>query len=47
MLRLFKQQVIPGYYFTLGVTFFYLSLILLIPLAVFILYNSGMGLNKF
>ena len=47
MLRLFKQQVIPGYYFTLGVTFFYLSLILLIPLAVFILYNSGMGINKF
>lgn len=40
-------HVIPGYRFTLGITFFYLSLILLIPLAAFLLYASGMGLGKF
>lgn len=40
-------HVIPGYRFTLGITFFYLSLILLIPLAAFLLYASGMGLGRF
>ena len=42
-----KRKIIPGYSFTLGVTFFYLSLILLIPLAAFVLYASGMGWEKF
>lgn len=42
-----NQQVIPGYRFTLGVTFFYLSLILLLPLAAFVLYTGGMGWEKF
>ena len=41
------RQVIPGFHFTLGITFFYLSLILLLPLAAFLLYASGMGLTKF
>lgn len=40
-------HVIPGYRFTLGITFFYLSMILLIPLAAFLLYASGMGVGKF
>ena len=38
-----NRKIIPGYSFTLGVTFFYLSLILLIPLVAFVLYASGMG----
>lgn len=42
-----NSSVIPGYRFTWGITFFYLSLILLIPLAAFILYASGMGWEKF
>ncbi|HBT79549.1 MAG: sulfate ABC transporter permease subunit CysT [Selenomonas sp.] len=42
-----SRQVIPGFHFTLGITFFYLSLILLLPLAAFLLYASGMGLTKF
>ncbi len=42
-----NRKIIPGYSFTLGVTFFYLSLILLIPLAAFVLYASGMGWAKF
>ena len=41
------SHVIPGYRFTLGITFFYLSLILLLPLAAFVLYASGMGWEKF
>ena len=41
------KHVIPGFRFTLGITFFYLSLILLLPLAAFLLYSSGMGLAKF
>lgn len=40
-------HVIPGYRFTLGITFFYLSMILLIPLAAFLFYASGMGVGKF
>ena len=39
--------VIPGYRVTFGITFFYLSLLLLIPLAAFLLYASGMGIGKF
>jgi len=42
-----SRQVIPGFHFTLGITFFYLSLILLLPLAAFLLYASGMGMTKF
>ena len=42
-----SASVIPGYRFTFGVTLFYLSLILLIPLAAFLLYASGMGIGKF
>ena len=41
------QHVIPGFRFTFGITFFYLSLILLLPLAAFLLYASGMGIEKF
>ena len=41
------KHVIPGFHFTLGITFFYLSLILLLPLAAFLLYSSGMGMAKF
>ena len=42
-----NKKVIPGYRFTCGITFFYLSLILLIPLAAFVLYTAGMGWEKF
>lgn len=41
------RKVIPGYHFTMGITFFYLSLILLLPLAAFVLYAGGMGVEKF
>ena len=41
------RHVIPGFRLTFGITFFYLSLILLLPLAAFLLYASGMGLSKF
>lgn len=41
------RKVIPGYHFSMGVTFFYLSLILLLPLSAFVLYASGMGWEKF
>lgn len=41
------NHVIPGFRFTFGITFFYLSLILLLPLAAFLLYSSGMGIEKF
>lgn len=42
-----KGRVIPGYHLTWGITVFYLSLILLIPLGAFLLYNMGMGWEKF
>ena len=41
------NHVIPGFRMTFGITFFYLSLILLLPLAAFLLYSSGMGMEKF
>jgi sulfate transport system permease protein len=41
------KRVIPGFRFTAGVTFFYMSLILLIPLASFLLFSGGMGWQKF
>ena len=41
------SKVIPGYRFTQGITFFYLSLIMLLPLAAFVLFASGMGWEKF
>ncbi len=41
------KKVIPGFSFTFGVTCFYLSLILFLPLAAFLLYSSGMGWEKF
>lgn len=40
-------RVIPGYHLTWGITIFYLSLILIIPLGAFLLYNLGMGWDKF
>ncbi len=42
-----SRKVIPGFPFTMGVTLFCLSLILLIPLAGFIWFSSGMGWEKF
>ena len=42
-----SRKVIPGYHFTMGVTFFYLSLILLLPLAAFTLFAADMGVEKF
>lgn len=40
-------KVIPGYGFTLGLTLFYLSLILFLPLAAFAFFSGGMGWEKF
>jgi len=42
-----KRRVIPGFHFTMGITMFYLALIVLIPLAGFLLQGSGMGMEKF
>ena len=42
-----KSDVIPGRNLTLGITLTFVSLFLLIPLASFILYASGMGFEKF
>ena len=42
-----KRRVIPGFHFTMGITMFYLALIVLIPLAGFLLKGSGMGMEKF
>lgn len=40
-------NVIPGRNLTLGITLTYVSLFLFIPLAAFILFAGGMGLEKF
>lgn len=40
-------NVIPGYGLTLGITLTFVSLFLFIPLAAFVLYAGGMGLDKF
>lgn len=40
-------EVIPGKNLTLGITLTFVSLFLFIPLAAFILFASGMGLEKF
>lgn len=42
-----KNDVIPGRKLTLGITLSYVSLFLFIPLAAFVLFASGMGLEKF
>lgn len=47
MNRFSNKKVIPGFGFACGITFFYLSLVLLIPLAAFLLYTAGMGWEKF
>lgn len=41
------RKIIPGFGVSCGITFFYLSLVLLIPLAAFFLYTAGMGVEKF
>ena len=41
------KSVIPGYHLSLGITMFFVSLFLFIPLAAFLLFASGMGLEKF
>ena len=41
------KKIIPGYHLTLGITMFFVSLFLFIPLAAFLLYSAGMGLEKF
>lgn len=42
-----KNDVIPGRHLTLGITLTFMSLFLLIPLAAFILFAGGMGIEKF
>lgn len=42
-----KSDVIPGRHLTLGITLTFMSLFLLIPLASFVLFAGGMGLEKF
>lgn len=42
-----KSDVIPGRRLTLGITLTFVSLFLFIPLASFVLFASGMGLEKF
>lgn len=42
-----KPSVIPGFGITLGLTIFYLSLIVIIPLSGLFLNTFGMGLEKF
>ncbi|MGL5353313.1 MAG: sulfate ABC transporter permease subunit CysT [Clostridium sp.] len=42
-----KKRVIPGFKISLGFTIFYLSLVVLIPLATLVIKGSGMGLSKF
>ncbi len=41
------RNVIPGWRLTLGITLTYVSLFLLIPLAAFMLFASGIGIEKF
>ncbi|WP_369683159.1 sulfate ABC transporter permease subunit CysT [Selenomonas ruminantium] len=45
MMRL--GQVIPGGGFALGIVFFYLSLLIFLPLGAFVLYASGMSGESF
>jgi sulfate transport system permease protein len=42
-----SRKVIPGYRLTLGITLTFVSLFLFIPLAAFVLFASGMGIEKF
>ncbi len=42
-----SKSVIPGYHLSLGITMFFVSLFLFIPLASFLLFASGMGIEKF
>ena len=42
-----KFNVIPGYHLTFGITLTFMSLFLFIPLTAFVLFSSGMGLEKF
>ena len=39
--------MIPGYGLTLGITLTFVSLFLFIPLVAFIIFTSGMGIDKF
>ena len=42
-----NTSVIPGFTISLTVSMLYLSLIVLIPVAIFLIDATGMGLNKF
>ncbi|MGL5086603.1 MAG: sulfate ABC transporter permease subunit CysT [Clostridium sp.] len=42
-----KKRVIPGFKISLGFTIFYLSLVVLIPLATLVVKGSGIGVAKF
>ena len=42
-----NKKIIPGYHLTLGITLTFVSLFLFIPLAAFVIFASGMGLEKF
>ena len=42
-----QKRVIPGFKLTIGFTTFYLSLVVLIPLASLIIKGSGMGIASF
>ncbi|MGG7177714.1 sulfate ABC transporter permease subunit CysT [Clostridium paraputrificum] len=42
-----KKRVLPGFKLSLGITFTYLSLIVLIPLAALVIKGAGMGLDTF
>ena len=46
-LALRRPSVLPGFGLTMGFTLFYLSLIVLIPLAALFLKSDGMGWGKF
>lgn len=41
------KRIIPGFRLTMGFTFIYLSLIVLIPLSTLIIKSAGMGMEKF
>ena len=42
-----KESVVPGFALTIGLTLFYLGLIVLMPLAALIMKSAGMGLDGF
>jgi sulfate transport system permease protein len=42
-----KETILPGFGLTLGLTLFYLGLVVLMPLAALIMKSSGMGLQGF